>query len=420
MEAQNNRYTLFELNEHLRRVVALNFSDLIWITGELAQVSESRGHLFLSLIQKNTSEWPSEEEEEGNIIARSEAVIWSRAHRRLKRKLGAAFGKIMQSGFEVLLQVQVDFHERYGLKLLVQDIDPAFTVGKLEIRRQQTLQILQQQGLLDKNRQLQLPQVLQRIAVISSERAAGLQDFKDQLQNNPYAYHFEWTLFNAAMQGEAVHKEIPEQIEWINDQPGLFDCVVMIRGGGAKLDLLAFDDLDLCKAIANCKLPLITGIGHDIDQTIADLVAYENLKTPTAVAEWIVQHNLSFESEMIGYGTMIRQHAQQMIKEDLLELERLRQEFKINIQHQVKREDRMLEYIERELDRTTKFTLKNEMQKLSHLEALLRLLDPSEVLKRGFTMTLKDGKPVKQASDLEKADIIESVFKDRKITSKVV
>jgi len=224
---QPTRYTLFELNEYVRRIMALNFPDALWISGELAQVNESRGHYYLSLVQK---EEPDSLFAEDKILARSEAVIWAMDFRKLKRKLGVQFSQILKPGLEILIHAKVEFHERYGLKLRVIDIDPAFTVGKLEMKKQETLKQLRQNGLLDKNKELELPKVLQNIAVISSERAAGYQDFEQQLHGNPYGYKIDFKLFTAAMQGDLVRGEVINRLQMINDQSDFFDCVVIIRG----------------------------------------------------------------------------------------------------------------------------------------------------------------------------------------------
>ncbi len=414
---QPTRYTLFELNEYVRRIMALNFPDALWISCELAQVNESRGHYYLSLVQK---EEPETLFAEDKILAQSEAVIWAMDYRKLKRKLGSQFSQVLKPGLEILIHAKVEFHERYGLKLRVMDIDPAFTVGKLEMKKQETLKQLKQKGLLDKNKELELPKVLQNIAVISSERAAGYQDFHQQLIGNPYGYKIGFQLFTAAMQGDQVSREVVSRLKMINDQSDFFDCVVIIRGGGAKLDLHAFDDAELCTAIANCKVPVITGIGHDIDETIADLVAYQALKTPTAVAEWLVQQNLYFEMEVLEQGRSIKDLVQIILSENQFELESLSQALQLIAKGQIQNQDRLLNYIEEELPRNARSPIKNEDKSLEHLEAVLKLLNPEEVLKRGFSMTLKDGKPVKEASELKAEDVIESVFAKGKIKSRVI
>ncbi len=415
---KTNQYTLFELNEYIRRIIALNFSEALWISCEIAQVNESRGHVYLSLVEKTETNLLGKTEDK--IVAQSEAVIWARDHRKLKRKLGVLYNQILQPGLEILIAAQVDFHERFGLKLIVQDINPAFTIGKLELRKQETLSTLKKKGLLGKNKNTKLPPVLQRIAVISSERAAGYQDFQKQLQANSYGYEIEGILLNAAMQGDNVRAEVIHRLEEANSAESNFDCIVIIRGGGAKLDLLAFDDEALCTAIANCKIPVITGIGHDMDESIADQVSYVALKTPTAVAEWIIEQNLHFEMEVMECGRIIKVLAQNQLSEEFQQLERWTQGVELNVKNQLLNQNRILDYIEKELPLGAKRSLKHENQQLNQLETILQLLSPEEILKRGFSMTLKNGKPIKSAKDLKENDQIQSIFKDGSIISKVI
>ena len=205
----------------------------------------------------------------------------------------------MRAGLEVRVLVQPEYHQRYGLKLVVQDIDPAFTLGKLAGRRQENIQKLRTLDLLERNKNVPLPRVLQRIAVISSERAAGYRDFQTQLLENPFNYDFFAVLLPASMQGELVEKEVIQRLQEIERKKEQYDCIIIIRGGGAKTDLLAFDGLALSKAIAACSLPVLTGIGHDVDESVVDIVAHRALKTPTAVADFILHHNAAFEAELL-------------------------------------------------------------------------------------------------------------------------
>ncbi|RMF22716.1 MAG: exodeoxyribonuclease VII large subunit, partial [Bacteroidetes bacterium] len=229
--------SLFELNEHLRRVVALNFPEPLWVRCELAQVSPWRGHHFLTLIEKD----PESEE----IIAHSEGVFWEGDYLRAFQRVGRLLEELLQEGMEVQLKVQPVFHERHGLQLKVLDVDPSYTLGQWELRRRHILEQLQKEGLLELNRQRPLPVVLQRIAVVSSAQAAGWQDFRRHLEENEFGYRFQLRFFQVAMQGALVREEVSDALNKIAAQAADFDAVVLIRGGGARLDLAAFDDLDL-------------------------------------------------------------------------------------------------------------------------------------------------------------------------------
>jgi exodeoxyribonuclease VII large subunit len=234
-------YSLHELNEFLRRVVALNFNESIWLTAEIGQISESRSHRFLSLLEK----------EGETIVAELSAVIWASDFRRIKRVLGDNTEGVLSDGAEVRLRGRLDFHERYGLKFVVEDVDPTFTLGKMELERQELIASLEAEGLLRLNAQHKLPVVLQRLAVISSETAAGWEDFRSHIEENDYGYDFDIQFYAAAMQGIFVEKEVMRQLTAIEARKADFDAVIIIRGGGAKLDLAAFDGGALCRAIAD-------------------------------------------------------------------------------------------------------------------------------------------------------------------------
>ncbi|MDW8231102.1 MAG: exodeoxyribonuclease VII large subunit, partial [Saprospiraceae bacterium] len=246
-------YSLLDLNAHIRYAVALNFPEAIWVTAEIAQVNEARGHIFMDLVQKG-------EGEEGAIVAQAAAILWQRQYRQLRLQRGHALDEALCEGREVRLQVRVDFHERYGLKLIVLDADPAYTIGRMELQRRQTLKQLEEAGLLERNRSLPMPCVLQHIAVISSEGAAGLQDFQEHLRQNAFGFAFHLQLFSTAVQGENLEVEFLQALQQVALQAQAFDCAVVLRGGGARLDLSGFDALSVCRAAALLPIPLLTGI----------------------------------------------------------------------------------------------------------------------------------------------------------------
>jgi len=264
-------YSLYEVNEYIKRVIALNFEEAVWIECEINQINEKRGNYYLQLIDK--------EENKDEIKAQASAAIWYRNALFIKKKLGKLFGSILQAGVRVKLKCNIGFSERYGMSFVIEDIDVNYTMGQMELQRQQVIERLKSEKLLNLNHAKALPSVLQRIAVVSSEKAAGFADFMEQLNNNKYDYAYEIALFDSAMQGKNMEKEITESIRDINDTYKEYDVVVVIRGGGSKLDLSGFDNFNIAAHIAKCKLPVITGIGHEIDQTVSDLTANLSLKT---------------------------------------------------------------------------------------------------------------------------------------------
>jgi len=404
-------YTLYELNQYLRRVLALNVPDALWVQCEIASCRQSRGHWFLALLEK--------EAEEGAIIAEAEAVLWQSVYRKLRRKLGRELDAVLQEGMSVQLKMRVELHERYGLKMMVEDVDPAHTLGQMELQRQRTLQELERKNLLRKNAQLPLPAVVQRIAVLSSEQAAGWQDFREQLQENSYAYHFQLQLFSSAVQGLSVRAEMVQQFKKIKQQRQQFDAVVIIRGGGAKLDLAAFDDLELCKAIADCPLPVLTGIGHDMDETVADRVAHTALKTPTAAAEFLVQRSLLFESELLETGQRIQFLSQQVLQRQHVQLDRLRQAIQFQSERLLYQQELTLQNIQEKLPNLVHTRLRTARQALEAFAKMNALLSVESTLKRGYGLIIKNGQLISSVTDLQKEIEIEIRLKDGTLNTKI-
>ena len=406
-----DHYSLFELNEYIRRIIALNFPTGLWISCEIAQVNESRGHYYFNLIEKD--------ETDGAIIAQSEAVMWKRSYRSLRRKIGKEIDSLLQNGITVMLKVTVDFHERYGLKLTIEDIDPVYTMGKLELQRRETIATLHNGGLLSLNREKSLPKVIQRIAVISSATAAGYKDYQEQLAGNAYGYKFHSTLLPAAMQGQNAVAEITSQLEKIALRPDLYDCVVLTRGGGARLDLMAFDQLELCEKIAKCPIPVLVGIGHEVDETVTDLVAHKSLKTPTAVAAFIIENNLHFESELIDIGQWIQQTIGDRLTSQEQQLRDYEQLLSIQPQNVLLQNSRMLDYLAEELPRLITQQVGHASRNLNQIEQVVGLLNPVAVLARGYSLTMKDGRLVNSAKAVKKGDQLRTKFGDGEVESLV-
>lgn len=402
-------FRLFEVFEFIRRVLALNLPDALWIRAEIAQVKSSRGHIYLDLIEKepDTDQW----------IAQASAVIWSSALRPLRASRGSALDALLQEGMEILIKARIDFHERYGLKLVIEDIDPAYTVGQLALLRERKYRQLAEEGLIGKNRELPLPQVLQRIAVISSEQAAGFQDFQEQLRQNPYGYQFSCTFFSAAMQGNQVETEIVAQLGRIRNQARRYDAVAIIRGGGARLDLAGFDSIPLCRAIASFPLPVFTGIGHDIDETLADLVAHSALKTPTAVAEFLLQHNLQFESRLLEWTGFLRQTGMERLFLQERKLDQTNASLQQLASRQLAAEQDRLRRLELQPPMLSGYFLREENQRLQTAEKICTLLSIESTLERGFSITLLGGRPISGAKDIPPGSVLTSRLKDGEVES---
>lgn len=406
-------YSLFDLNQFIRRVIALNLSESIWVQCEIGQCNESRGHYWLELVQQG-----AHEEEE--IIAQAAAVIWARQYRKLRKELGPTFQQLLQEGMAVQLKVKVDFHERFGLKLMVEDIDPSYTLGKLAMQRQEILDRLRQEKLLGKNAQVLLPRVLQRIAVISSAQAAGYQDFVAQLKGNAYGYQYRLRFFPSAMQGAAVEQELLRQLKQISLREKEFDAVVIIRGGGSKLDLQAFDNYELGRKIAGMPLPVLVGIGHEIDETVLDKVAYQSLKTPTAVADFLIHHNEQFEVRVQQLALQLQQLTFLQLREHNLRVERLTQTVQMAAQSVVQKEKNQIETLRHQLKILSRLPIQIARQSLTELKGQIQLYDPQEARKRGFiTVTNEQGQQVRSIQALQAEDIVHLHFADGSSKAKI-
>jgi exodeoxyribonuclease VII large subunit len=384
----------------MTRVIALNFPQPLWVQGEISNYKESRGHIYLQLVEKN--------QDTDQIMAQASAVMWKGQRAMLEKKHGSDLDSLLQDGNEVLVRVNVEFHAVYGFKLQIQDIDLSFSLGQMALKRLLIIQELRDKGLLDRNKQLPIPSVCQRIAVISSGTAAGYQDFQEQLKNNAYGYAFRTQLFSAAMQGPAVENEVVAALKAIGKQAAQFDVVVIIRGGGSKLDLAWFDNAKIGETIAKLSLPVLTGIGHDIDETVTDLVASVALKTPTAVAGWLIDRSMEFESLLIHYVDFIRNTANQLCHTENNQLDRIQ----MTLSHLVSRiGDRENHRLDIELEKF-KNLLRHRLQNFNHnlekLENQVRQLDPAVVLDRGYSITLLNGMPIKSAASIKEGTQIKT------------
>lgn len=401
-------YSLFELNEYIRRVVALNFAEPIWVHAEISQINENRGQYYLNLVEK--------EEDGVQVIAQSAAVIWYKNVLFLKKKLGKVLDSLLEDGTQVKVKVRVDHHERYGLKLVIEDIDPKYTIGQLELARQAIIEKLDKKGLLDLNESIPFSSVMQNIAVISSKTAAGYQDFIAQMGNNGYAYSFNLVLFQSAMQGHKVRAEVKKAIKQIHED-GSFDCIVIIRGGGSKMDLSAFDDYDIGVAIAESDIPIITGIGHQIDNTVADIVAHTSVKTPTAVADFLIEHNSLFEGELLTLEAQIYQLSRSIIQHEMMTLTQVENDLAHAVRMDVLELNLSIEHIEKALEESSSRLLSMSQLQLDQIENSLELLDPQKIIQRGFAAIKQNGKYIQHKKDIKLSKDISIELSDGTLTA---
>ena len=390
--------TLFELNRLVREAIEDALPMEYWVEAELSECRESRGHCYMELIQKD--------EQTATPIAKASAKCWANKWLTIRPYFERTTGQQLHAGMKVLLQVYPQFHEAYGFSWIVTDIDPTYTLGDMARKRQEIIQKLKAEGVFDLQKELQLPVFCQRIAVISSQTAAGYGDFCNQLADNPYGFKFETQFFPAIMQGEGVEQSIISALEQIYDMP--FDCVVIIRGGGATSDMSGFDTLALAENVANFPTPIITGIGHERDESILDMISHTRVKTPTAAAALLIDHLKGVLETIEGAQSMITHYVQQKLSiansqlsiiseaiPRLFSIVKTRQEAKIDALY-----TRLPMLIER------RFT--SESHRLQLMDEKLKALDPTLLLARGYSITMHNGRAVKDASQLPPGAEIET------------
>lgn len=368
--------SLIELNSMVREAIERSMSHEYWVEAELSECRENRGHCFMELIQKD---------EHGNTpIARASAKCWQSTWGMLGPYFERTTGQPLHAGLKVRLQVYPQFHEAYGFSWIITDIDPTFTLGDMARRRQEIIRLLKEEGVFDLQKELSLPLFCQNIAVISSQTAAGYGDFVNQLADSPYDFHTQ--LFPAIMQGEQVEQSIIDALNRIYGEIEHFDCVVIIRGGGATADMSGFDALELAENIAQFPLPIITGIGHDRDECILDMVSHVRVKTPTAAAQTLISH-LDATSQRID---TCAEHINTFFS-----LLKTREEARI---------DKLSSY----LPVLISHLLEREQHRLEMLEQRAKALDPAILLKRGYSMTLHNGHLLRNAADVKPGTELET------------
>lgn len=413
--------TLYELNNLVRGTLETVLERDYWIQAELSEARlAANGHFYVEFVQKD--------ERGRGLLARARGVLWSNVYRLLAPAFERETGQTLRAGLKVRVQVTVSFHELYGYSLVVTDIDPAYTLGDLARRRREILRQLEAEGILNDNRELPLPRLLNRVAVISSAGAAGYGDFRHQLLANAYGLRFRTRLFPAVMQGARVEQSVLAALEDVLAERDNWDVVVIIRGGGATSDLSDFDTYLLAAACAQFPLPILVGIGHDRDETVLDRVAHTRVKTPTAAAAFLVEHQHreaegleQLQHRLTSAASMSLAASRQMLALMSVRLSRQfkyvcrEQEYRIEkrvirLQDVCRRRVAMALYrlkgVERHLGPAARYGLAREQYRLQMLEQQLRAADPALLLRRGYSLTLREGRPVLRAADLHPGDEI--------------
>ena len=404
--------TLSELTEQIQHTIKHSFDLPVWIRAEISELRENPGgHCYLELIEKDS--------ESDTLLAKSKATIWASTYRMLKPYFETSTGQTLRSGLKVLVSVSVEFHRVYGFSLNLRDIDPTFTIGEMAARRLQIIKQLEADGVVEMNKQLVMPVLVQRLAVISSSTAAGYGDFCDQLKNDSSHFAFYIHLFPAIMQGDQAEGSIIAALEKIYDQIDLFDVVVIIRGGGATTDLACFDSYDLALNCAQFPLPVIAGIGHQRDYTILDMVAHTSLKTPTAVAEFMIANLQEAENAAMDLVSDIRSIIKNRIEHELRKADQAKMRIKQTLRSWVVQRTHVLERQKSRLQSTVRMQLLKQNNKLALLEKNIEKHSPVFLLKYGYTITTLNGKRITSAGQVKTGDKIRTFVHDGEFGSKV-
>lgn len=426
-------YTLSELNNNIRSAIELHLPDEYWVSAEISEYHPNRnGHCYIELIEKDAK---------GRMLARQRAVIWANTFNLLSPYFEQETGEKLGAGIKVLILVSVNYHELYGMSLVIHDIDPSYTIGEAARHRAEILSQLKADNIIDDNKELTIPLLPQRIAIISSHSAAGYGDFINQLYNNSYNYQFYTSLFTASMQGENTATSVIEALNLINNNIDYYDMVAIIRGGGSTSELASFDNYELACNVAQFPIPVIVGIGHERDETVLDYIAAVRVKTPTAAAEWLIERSRMAENAALD----MRKQIVDIVSTRLLRENSRLQQFTSNIPYtvtqRVHREEQRhrnithniihntSEMIGREYNRMSLTThilnerthnrLYQEQQLLDNLNNTIRLLSPDATLARGYSLVIHNNKVIKSVNDIPNNEPIEIHLADGKAQAEI-
>ena len=386
--------TLVELQRRIKMTLSEQFALPVWVSAEVADLKVNySGHCYLELIEKD------HKSENGVPTAQVRAVIWRSSYSRIAAYFEAETGQRLAPGIRILAQVLISYHELYGLSLQITDIDSAYTLGEMEQQRQKTIARLQEEGVWEMNRAVPMPLLVQRLAVVSSAQAAGYQDFCKELGRS--GYRFDLTLFDAVMQGTAAEESILMALGRVAERQEEFDAVVIVRGGGSTTDLNCFNAYRLSSHVAQFPLPVLTGIGHDKDQSVVDMVAHLPLKTPTAVAGWLIERMSSIEGWLEGAAQQLHDITTTRMREAELRLEQQLGDVRRLTMERTIQEKLRLEAAERLLPERIETLLRFEQQRLERAEEVVESRSPQQILKLGFAILRGEERAIRTTEELK-------------------
>ena len=408
---QHHHFSLLELNRLVRATIEDTLCEQYWLEAEIGQIGENNGHCYLEFIQKV--------EGHNTPVARAKAKCWRNVWGSVRPYFEHTTGQTLTLGMKVLVLVHPDFHEAFGFSWIVDDIDPRFTLGDMARRRQEIIRQLKAEGVFDLNRELPLPLFTQRIAVISSSTAAGYGDFCRQLEENKRGFRFSVTLYESLMQGEGVERSIISALDKINAHIDDYDCVVIIRGGGATSDMSGFDSLLLAENVANFPLPVITGIGHDRDECILDMVSHTRVKTPTAAAAFLIDRLEQVARRIDDAADRITSYVQHRMEIEKMRLSRAAERIPILFSLVKSKQENKMETLNQRIASAVQRLIDRRRHTIDILEQRTKSLDPTLLLQRGYSITLVNGHALRSPSAVKPGDIIVTRLADGTVKSTV-
>lgn len=408
--ASERTFTLLELNRMVRETIERQMDGKYWVEAELSDLHD-RNHCYMELVE-NDPFGPTP-------LAKARAVCWANRWTALRSKFERQTQQQLRPGIKVRMMVTPTFHEAYGFAYQVSDIDPDYTLGDIVRKRMEIIRQLKEAGIFDLQRELVLPRFAQRIAVISSAQAAGYGDFCHQIDDNSYGLSFSHELFAAIMQGEQVEQSVIDALDRINARIDEFDVVVIIRGGGATTDMSGFDTLALAENVANFPLPIITGIGHDRDECILDMVSYMRVKTPTAAAAFLIDHLSEVYTALVSARERISRIAERHLAYEKMRLKQLADRIPTLFALTRERQTKRIDALAHRLDSAATQRLERERHRLQLVAQRAQAQDPIHILRRGYSITLHNGHALRSGDELADGDIIETRLEQGTLKSEI-
>lgn len=406
-------YSLLQLNKSIKKALETRAgSEGFWVRAEIANINEKNGHFYLELV----------EERDGRKEASIRGTIWARDARRIIDDLGDSADTILNAGSEIVFRAKVVFHVVYGISLSISEIDLTVMLGELEKRKKATIATVTKEGRLEMNKMKPLPRVVHNVTVIGSPGTSGFRDFMFHVLKNEYRYRFNISVIPAKVQGADAAKDVMrglEKVEMVEKPDGGADAVVIVRGGGSPLDLDCFNDLELARKISEMDIPVLTGIGHETDIFVADLVAHKYFKTPTDVGDFLVDRTMQFEALLIEIATKVGSRSKQFLHTEKIKLDGAKVLLGQLPTRMVSERSLAFEKIKEDIGREIERIFSRQKESLLTLGNTMELLKPEKTLSRGYSILRKEGKAVVSAGSLSAGDEVEIQLKDGTVKAEI-